>query len=71
MMKVNVEEISGVKKKVYVEIPEEEVDRFVHGESRGRGIDITTRLVRRMGGQIEVESSQGQTTFRVMLPLVT
>jgi GAF domain-containing protein len=53
------------------EIPEEEMDRYLHGESRGRGIPITTRLVRRMGGQIEVESSQGQTTFRVMLPLMT
>jgi signal transduction histidine kinase len=53
------------------EIPEGEMDRYLHGESRGRGIHITTRLVRRMGGQIEVESSQGQTTFRVMLPLMT
>jgi GAF domain-containing protein len=53
------------------EIPEEEKDRYLRGESRGRGIHITTRLVRRMGGQIEIESSQGQTTFRVMLPLMT
>jgi signal transduction histidine kinase len=52
------------------EIPGEEMERYLHGESRGRGIPITIRLVRRMGGQIEVESSQGQTTFRVMLPLM-
>jgi signal transduction histidine kinase len=52
------------------QIPEEEMDRYLHGESRGRGIHITTRLVRRMGGQIEVESSQGRTAFRVMLPLI-
>ena len=51
-------------------IPEEERDRFLHGDSRGRGIHITTRLIRRMGGQMELESERGQTTFRVILPLV-
>jgi len=51
-------------------IPEEERGRFLHGDSRGRGIHITTRLIRRMGGQMELESEKGQTTFRVILPLV-
>jgi len=52
------------------DIPEEERDRFLHGDSRGRGIHITTRLIRRMGGQMELESERGQTTLRVILPLV-
>jgi nitrogen-specific signal transduction histidine kinase len=41
------------------------------GDGKGRGIHITTRLVKRMGGKMEVESEERQTTFRVMLPLIT
>jgi two-component sensor histidine kinase len=52
------------------EIPEEEKDRCLHGDLKGRGLHITTRLVKQMGGKIELESKGGQTTFRVMYPLV-
>jgi len=52
------------------QIPEEDIDRYLLGESRGRGMHITTRLVRRMGGKMELESKGGQTTFRLMFPVV-
>jgi signal transduction histidine kinase len=52
------------------EIGEEDRDRYLHGEGKGRGLHITTRLVKQMQGKMEMESEQGQTTFRVMLPLV-
>jgi signal transduction histidine kinase len=51
------------------QIPEEAKARYLVGDGRGRGIHITTRLVKRMGGKMEVESEEGQTTFRVMFPL--
>jgi len=52
------------------EIPEGDIDRYLLGESRGRGMHITTRLIKRMGGKMELESTGGQTTSRVMFPLV-
>ena len=52
------------------EIPEVDKDRYLLGNGRGRGIHITTRLVKRMGGKMEVESKGGQATFRIELPLV-
>jgi len=52
------------------QMPEGDIDRFLRGESKGRGLHITTRLIKRMGGKMEVESRQGTTTFRVILPLV-
>ncbi|NWF91438.1 MAG: GAF domain-containing sensor histidine kinase [Syntrophaceae bacterium] len=52
------------------QIREEDLDRYLLGEGRGRGLHITTRLVKRMGGKMEVEAREGQTTFRVMFPLV-
>lgn len=52
------------------EIREEDRDRYLLGEGRGRGIHITTRLVKQMKGKMEMESGEGQTTFRVMFPLV-
>jgi signal transduction histidine kinase len=51
-------------------IGEEDRDRLLMGDGKGRGLHITTRLVKRMGGKMEVESEEYQTTFRVMLPLV-
>ena len=51
------------------EISEEDKDRFLLGEGKGRGLHITTRLVKQMGGKTEVESREGQTTFRVMFLL--
>jgi signal transduction histidine kinase len=50
-------------------ISEEDKDRFLLGEGKGRGLHITTRLVKRIGGKTEMESEEGQTTFRVMFPL--
>jgi signal transduction histidine kinase len=52
------------------EIAEGDRDRYLLGEGRGRGLHITTRLVKQMGGKMEMEAKEGQTTFRVMLPLV-
>ena len=52
------------------QIPEGDIDRYLLGESRGRGMHITTRLIKRMGGKMELESSGGQTTSRVMFLLV-
>ena len=52
------------------QIPEEEKDRYLLGDGKGRGIHITTRLVKQMGGRMEMEAKAGQTTFRVMFPLV-
>ncbi|MGD0917663.1 MAG: GAF domain-containing sensor histidine kinase [Thermodesulfobacteriota bacterium] len=51
------------------EISEEDKGRFLLGEGKGRGLHITTRLVKRIGGKTEVESREGQTTFRLMFPL--
>ena len=53
------------------QIPEGDIDRYLLGESRGRGIHITTRLIKRMGGKMELESGGGRTTFRVMFPLIS
>ena len=52
------------------EIREEDRDRYLLGEGRGRGLHITTRLVKQMKGKMEVESGEGKTTFRVMFLLV-
>ncbi len=52
------------------QISEEEKDRLILGEGRGRGLNITTRLIKNMNGVMSVESRGGQTTFWVMLPLV-
>ena len=52
------------------QISEEEKDRFILGEGRGRGLHTSTRLIKNMKGVMSVESREGQTTFSVMLPLV-
>lgn len=52
------------------QISEEDRERYLMGEGRGRGLHITTRLVKKMGGKMEMDSGGGQTTFRVMFPLV-
>jgi signal transduction histidine kinase len=51
-------------------IKEEDKSRLLMGEGKGRGIHIVTRLVKQMGGTIEVDSENNQTTVRVMIPLV-
>ncbi|MGZ3536105.1 MAG: ATP-binding protein [Thermodesulfobacteriota bacterium] len=52
------------------EIQENDRDRYLLGEGKGRGLHITTRLVKQMRGKMEMESGEGRTTFRVMFPLV-
>lgn len=39
------------------------------GKGTGLGLDIVRRLVQRHNGQIELESAQGRTEFRVTLPV--
>ena len=39
------------------------------GQGTGLGLDISRRLVRRVGGEIDVESEPGRTDFRVSLPV--
>ncbi len=53
------------------QIREEDRDRLLMGNGKGRGLHITTRLVKQMGGRMEVDSEEYRTTFRIMLPLVT
>ena len=52
------------------QISEVDRERYLHGEGKGRGLHITTRLVKRMGGKMEMQSGEGLTTFRVIFPLV-
>ena len=51
------------------EIPREEIARLSVGETIGRGLHITNRLVQLMGGRLEIESRNNQTTSRIILPL--
>jgi signal transduction histidine kinase len=51
------------------EIPSDEIARLLGGETRGRGLDITKRLVQLMGGRLEIESRNNRTTSRIILPL--
>src|SRR4030065_48589 len=48
------------------QISEEDKERYLHGEGRGRGLHITARLVKLMGGKTEVEAGEGLKTFREM-----
>jgi signal transduction histidine kinase len=50
-------------------IGEEDRDLYLLGDGKGRGIHITTRLVKRMGGKMEIDSGENRTTFRIMFPL--
>lgn len=52
------------------EILDEEKNRYLKGETKGRGLRICSQLVKHMGGITLVESKECQTSFRVMLPLV-
>ena len=52
------------------EIPPGDQERYLQGEGKGRGLHITGRLVKRMGGQIELESQKGMTAFRVLFPVL-
>ncbi len=51
-------------------IPEQDRRRLVEGEgSEGRGLYITYRIMRLLGGKIEVEAYKGTTRFIVRLPI--
>jgi len=49
------------------EILGEEKNRYLKGETSGRGLRICTHLVKNMGGKLEIESKEGQTICCVML----
>ncbi len=51
------------------QIPEEDTNRLLLGESRGRGLHTALRLVKHMGGTLDLESREGKTIFRVLLPI--
>jgi signal transduction histidine kinase len=51
------------------QISEEERERCLLAEGGGRGLRITTRLIKQMGGRIEIEGKKGQTIFYITLPL--
>ena len=53
------------------QISQEEKERCLLGEGRGRGLHITIRLIRLMGGKLGIDSKDGWTTFLVELPLVS
>jgi len=42
---------------------------LLHSDGMGRGPHITVRLIKRMGGKLDVEAREGQTVFRVFLPV--
>ena len=52
------------------EILDEEKNRYLKGETSGRGLRICSQLVKHMGGKIEIDPKEGQTTFRITLPLI-
>jgi hypothetical protein len=50
-------------------ISEEDQERLLHSDGSGRGLHITARLIKLMGGNLDVEAGEGQTLFRVSLPV--
>jgi hypothetical protein len=50
-------------------ISEEDQERLLHSDCRGRGLHITARLIKRMEGKFDVEFHDGQTIFRLFLPI--
>jgi len=51
-------------------IPEEERQRLLEGEGRGRGIYITHRIIRLLKGQIGIRVEKNRTKVTVRLPVV-
>lgn len=51
-------------------ISEAEREQILGGETTGRGLHITNRLVKIMGGRIELKAEDNHTTFRVYLPRI-
>ncbi len=50
-------------------IPEEDRQKLLDGQGKGRGLHITHRIVRLLRGQVEVSVDEKTTTFTVRLPL--
>ncbi len=50
-------------------ISAEDQKLLLDGDGRGRGLHITTRLIKRMDGRLDVEVDESQTTFRLLLPI--
>ena len=51
-------------------ISEAEREQILGGETKGRGLHITNRLVKIMGGRIGLEAENNHTIFRVYLPRI-
>ncbi len=51
-------------------ISEAEREQILGGETKGRGLHITNRLIKLMGGRIELNAGDLRTTFRVYLPRI-
>ncbi len=51
-------------------IDAKEVARIRSADVAGRGLNIVYRLVRSMGGKVDVDARDDATTFRMSLPLV-
>lgn len=49
-------------------IPEEDRQKLLDGQGRGRGLHITHRIVRLLRGRVEVEVDDNTTTFIIRLP---
>jgi signal transduction histidine kinase len=50
-------------------IAEEDRERLLQGDGRGRGLHTSVRLIKRMGGKLDVEVQEGRTIFRLFLPI--
>ena len=50
-------------------ISEEDKERLLLSDGRGRGLHITVRLVKYMGGRLEMETLEGLAIFRLFLPM--
>ncbi len=51
------------------QISEEDQERLLHSDGRGRGLHITVRLIKRMRGKFDVQVHEGRTIFRLLLPI--
>ncbi|MBW2038276.1 MAG: GAF domain-containing sensor histidine kinase [Deltaproteobacteria bacterium] len=52
------------------EVSEDKRKEIQKGKGLGRGLGITQRLVQNMGGDLQLHTGGGVTTFRLLLPLV-
>ena len=50
-------------------ISEEDQERLLQGDGRGRGLHNTVRLIKHMGGKLDAGAREGKTVFRVFLPI--